>query len=293
MQSCPVTLGARRAPSRPAASSQARREGAGAEGAPAGLPVSGCPHLWPGANPCPPSLLPGLQPAGSWGARRSPLRVSPHLKPVTLTPLSPNLRTTEDLSFVASAPREAPTRPLGRAAPPPLRPHPHAPWAAAPPPRTRTSGALASSLPGLAALPDPSPREGPHTQSAVIAEVLYVGTGEGWGREAGEGRAAGGAGRAQARWAGVPSMSCRTEGPGGAAPGLQWIRSSCLRLWKGGVSEAGGGEKAWGGSVGCRCGFTGGPLQSQSEQRGRVLLPSAPSQSSVCTRGWATVGPQK
>lgn len=101
------------------------------------------------------------------------------------------------------------------------------------------------------------------------------------GQEAGEGRAAGGEGRAQVRWAGVPSMSCRTEGPGGAAPGLQWIRSSHLRLWKEGVSVRPGGKAwgealwgagvgpwrgplwgtgagSWGAAVGYKCGPTGG-----------------------------------
>lgn len=137
-------------------------------------------------------------------------------------------------------------------------PHPsaHTPTPLGPPHHRREPGRQVPSRPPCLAWPPsltPAHARGPTGTVSSDCRSSLCGDRRGVGQEAGEGRAAGGAGRAQARWAGVPSMSCRTEGPGGAAPGLQWIRSSRLRLWKGGVREA-GGEGLGGGTVGCRCG---------------------------------------
>lgn len=77
---------------------------------------------------------------------------------------------------------------------------------------------------------------------------------------------AGGVERARALGAGVPSTSCRMEGPGAAAPGLPWM---CLLPWEGGgVSEARG---AWGLQHGVPVRARGGlqPLDLSS-QKGKV-----------------------
>lgn len=240
-------------------------------GAPAGVPMSGRLHPsgpWEAWHPAS-ALTPAMasSPWGEMGDLVSPTSMGPHLwsEPVFLTSLSPDHRTTQNLSCVGVRPAESPQgTPQQSHSGPPL---PAGPWS-----RHREPGhrwALASSCPGLPTRGTPqTDRAARDCRNPLCGHRRGA---EGQGAESGSGRR-GGAGPGPRGV--VPSTSCRTEGPGAAVPVLPEWMVVPPALGRRDVVRPGAGAAARGAGAGSR------GLQSPSEQRKEKIpmgFPEAPS----------------